>query len=419
MKGQDLATLGLRVRHLPGPPLFSVRARLRGGLLNEDLPGLALLTGRMLAEGTQSRDWRRISTEAEDHGMYLQSFAGGESIGVAIDALAADADLALEWMAEILTQPTFPQDRFEWLKRQTLGELDSLLDQPQYRTGRAFSKQLYGEHPYGRSLFGSAEDLLARTREECVEYHRRTLGWGGCIVVTGAIDEDEILKKLVDRFQGILPEPQKRPAAAPPVSSETKEQELISGESDQAHVFSGHLTVDKKHEDLPALDILGIVLGAGAAGNSGRLPNRIREKEGLAYAVEVATSAGAGQGPGHLMVYCGTSPDKARHAGSAIQEEIEKLLQEGIADQELDEARSYILGSDALRRETLRQWSDLLSESVLFGLKTDDPAWVAERYRALSKSDIEAAARRHLKPQELHLTLGWPKTRKKGRAKSG
>lgn len=415
MNRLDLPSFGLRVRHMPGPPLVSFRARLRGGVLNEKEPGLALLTGRMLAEGTRRRDWRQIVIEAENYGMYLQSFTSGESIGVSIDALAADADLALEWMAEILTEPTFPQERFEWLRKQAMAELESLLDQPNYRTGRAFSRQLYGEHPYGRALHGSPEALAARTSEECLAYHRQTLAWGGVIVVTGAIDEEKVLAKLEQRFRGIMPEPEPRPLAPPPDSQEPKEQELTCGEADQAHVFSGHLTVERRSPDLPALDLLGVVLGAGAAGNSGRLPTRIREQEGLAYAVDVATSAGAGHGPGHLMVYCGTSPDKAKHAGRAIGEELEKLLQDGVGEDELEEARSYLLGSDALRRETLRQWSDLLATSVLFGLKTEDPAWVAERYRSLTKEDIEAAARRHLRPQDLRLTIGWPEKAKRPR----
>jgi zinc protease len=320
-------------------------------------------------------------------------------------------------MAEILTEPTFPQERFEWLQKQAIAELESLLDQPNYKTGRAFTRQLYGEHPYGRSLHGSTEALAARTSDECVAYHRQTLSWGGVIVVTGAIDEDVILAKLERRLAGVMPAPEPRPLAPPPASEEPSEQELVCGEADQAHVFSGHLTVERRSPDLPALDLLGVVLGAGAAGNSGRLPTRIREQEGLAYAVDVATSAGAGHGPGHLMVYCGTSPEKAKHAGRAIAEELDKLLQEGIGEDELEEARSYLLGSDALRRETLRQWSELLAASVLFGLKTEDPAWVAERYKSLTKEDIEAAARRHLRPQDLRLTIGWPeiKTRRRGR----
>ncbi len=236
---------------------MSFRARLRGGLLNEGEPGLALLTGRLLAEGTKKRGWQEIVTEAESYGMYLQSFASGESIGVAIDAIAADAELALEWMAEILTEPIFPEDRFEWLRKQAMAELDSLLDQPQYRTGRAFSRQLYGEHPYGRALHGSTEALAARNRDECEAFHRQTLAWGGCIVVTGAIDEDAMLGRLEERFRGILPPSVARPLPPPPQSAEAREQELVSGEADQAHVFSGHLTVERRSPDLPALDLLG------------------------------------------------------------------------------------------------------------------------------------------------------------------
>ncbi len=225
---------------------MSVQARLRGGLMSEGEPGLALLTGRLLAEGTRSRGWQQIVDEAESYGMYLQSFASGESIGVAIDAIAADLDLAIEWMAEILTEPIFPQDRFEWIRKQAMAELESLLDQPHYRTGRAFSRQLYGEHPYGRAMHGTTEALAERSRDECAAFHQKTLAWGGCIVVTGAVDEDEVLKKLEDRFAGILPPAEERPLPPPPQTAAAREQELVSGEADQAHVFSGHLTIDRR-----------------------------------------------------------------------------------------------------------------------------------------------------------------------------
>ena len=86
---------------------------------------------------------------------------------------------------------------------------------------------------------------------------------------------------------------------------------------DQAHLYAGCLTVPRAHPDRHALDLLGVVLGSGA-GLTGRLPERVREREGLAYSVQVQTLAGAGLDRGRLVVYVGTSPATLEQAERSV-----------------------------------------------------------------------------------------------------
>src|SRR6185295_1740671 len=117
--------LVVRVRRVEGAPVVAVRLWLRAGARQEPIPGQSLVTGRMLTEGTPRRDWRRIAEEAEAKGMIVQSSGSFESIGLAIDALAQDWELALDWAAELLLESSFPEDRCAWLARQAAAEPES------------------------------------------------------------------------------------------------------------------------------------------------------------------------------------------------------------------------------------------------------------------------------------------------------
>ncbi|HSU80944.1 MAG TPA: insulinase family protein, partial [Thermoanaerobaculia bacterium] len=151
----------VRVRRVEGSPVVAVRLQFRAGGREEPIPGQSLLTGRMLTEGTRGRDWRRIAEQAESKGMVVQSNGTFESIGVSVDALAQDWELALEWAVELLLESAFPEDRCAWTARQTAAELESLSDQPDVKTIWEFYKQLYTPHPRSRPLHGSTESLLA------------------------------------------------------------------------------------------------------------------------------------------------------------------------------------------------------------------------------------------------------------------
>lgn len=408
-QGAAIATrpgLAVRVRRVPGIPVVAARIWLRGGARLEEIPGQGYVTGRLLSEGSRRRSWDRIAVEAEDRGMSIQSAGTSESLLVSIEALAEDQELVLDWLAELALEPAFPEDRCRWLCRQAAAELESLLDQPEARALRAFVEQLYQPHPYSRALQGDATSLARLTVADCAAYHGRAVGWGGCVVVTGEIDEDAVARRIEELF-GHLDAAAPLPPVAPPSGAAAARREVAVEDTDQAHLYVGHLTVPRAHPQLPALDVAAVVLGAGA-GMSGRLPLRIREREGLAYSVDVATVAGAGLDPGRLVAYVGTSPDTVEQAERAVREELHLLVTGGVAKAEFEEARSYLIGRDPFRRETARQWADRLAEAELYGLPSDRPEWVVERLRALTRRDVENAIRAWIRPDELKVTVGLP-----------
>lgn len=421
----------LRVRRVEGAPVAAVRAWLEGGARRERVPGQALVAGRSLAEGTRGRGWREIADRVEARGIVLRSGATFESHGLSIDALADDWDEALALAAELLLEPSFPADRIAWIARQAAAELDSLGDQPEVRTAWGFLDQLYAPGRRALPLHGTAASLASLTPADCAAFHLERLRGGVRVAVAGTIDEEAVAARVESLFGplgtagehgegGTAAEPE-GPATAPgagespPAESEPSADRRRTvelpppeeGEPGQAHLYVGAVTVPRAHPDHEALELAGVVLGAGA-GLTGRVPERVREREGLAYAATCHTVAGAGLDPGRLVAYVGTSPETVERAERAVVEELRRLVDEGISEAELAEARSYLLGREPFRRETARQWADLLSAAEHYGLPLDRPGWREARLAALDRAEVEAALRRWLCPDELRVAVGLP-----------
>ncbi len=410
-------SIGIRLRRTEGAPVVAVRLLLQGGARCESIPGQALLTGRLLAEGTRRRSWQRIAADAEGRGMILSSFSGYETHGLSLDALAEDWELALEWTAELLFESVFPADRLRWLARQAAAELEAQADQADLLTARTFGEQLYAPHPRGRPLQGDPASLAALDSDQCREFHTAALGWGTYLSVAGEIDEAKVEARARDLFGGLLADragdggstraERPRPEPAPPSPQPVPRREIVTRAQDQAHLFLGSRTLSRSHSDYPALEVAGVLLGTGS-GLTGRIPQRIREREGLAYTATADTVSGAGLDEGRLVCYVGTAPETLDQAEASVRDELERFLVEPIPGDDLERARSYLLGREPFRRETARQWADLMAVSALLDLPLDDPEWYSDQIRRLTVGEVEAAARRWIHPERLLVTRGLP-----------
>ncbi|KAB2957439.1 MAG: insulinase family protein, partial [Thermoanaerobaculia bacterium] len=190
----------LRVRQVPGAPVVVVRVALAGGARRESIPGLALVTGRSLDEGTRRRDYRQLAAAAEALGMNACGYCAFEQIGITVDALAADWRAAIDLAAEMTFEPAFPEERIAFVARQAAAELEAQADDAEVATARAFADLLYAPHPKGRPLQGDAASLARLTGEQCAAFHAASLARGGVVVVAGDFDEEPVRSHLAAAF---------------------------------------------------------------------------------------------------------------------------------------------------------------------------------------------------------------------------
>jgi zinc protease len=399
--------LRVKVRRVEGPPVVAIRLWVAGGARLEATPGLGLVTGRLLEEGTRTRDWRRLAADLEDRGMNLATYGAFEGHGVSVEALAPDWREAVDRAAEVLLESTFPEDRCQWIVRQAAAELESLQDEPDVCTSWQFLDQLYTPHPRRRPLQGDAESLSRIRAGDCVRFHAESMERGVIAVLAGLLDEDEAERYLRERLSALDGHAVPIVDPPPPSGSPDRRREVPLEDSEQAHLYVGHLSVPARHPDLTALELLAVVLGSGA-GLSGRIPERIREREGLAYSAHAQTIAGAGLDAGRLVAYVATAPGLVAQAEASVREEIARLAQDGVTPEELEEARSYLVGREPFRHESARQCADMALEALHIGLPWDDADARAKSLRACTLEEVNAAAARHVRPEALCTTVGLP-----------
>ncbi len=394
-----------RVRRVEGAPVVSVRLWVRGGQRAEPQPGLGWACGRMLTEGTARRTWLSIAEDAEDLGAAVRGFSGTEVHGVALDGLCTDWRTLLSWGHELLYESTFPADRLAWLVRRGRGELTALYDPPDSATWWAFLQQLYGPHPRSRPPQGTLEALPELRPEALSVFHAASRHRGVLLTVAGRIDEEEVERWVRDHFGEMAAGDGAAvvPPSPPPAAGQRQERRV--GGQGQAHLFLGQLTVPRWHADETALELAGVVLGAGA-GLTGRIPQRVREQEGLAYTATAATVQDAATDPGRATFYVGTSVETVDRAEAAVREELLGALEQGMTADEVEAARAYLLGREPFRRETARQWSSRLAEALYWDRPIDDLVWCRERLCRPTADDVTAALRRHLRPASLMVTVG-------------
>jgi zinc protease len=108
------------------------------------------------------------------------------------------------------------------------------------------------------------------------------------------------------------------------------------------------------------------------------------------------------------VVYVGTSAATVEQAERGVREELARFVDEGPTEEEVADARAYLVGREPFRRETARQLADLIVRAEHYGLPLDRPGWREERLARLGRTDVHAAVRRHLHPDLLKVTVGLP-----------
>jgi len=396
-----------RSRLVSGPPVAALRVWLGSGERSAQRPGEAVLAGRLLEEGSATRDWRRIAEDAETRGIAIAAAGGYEVLALAIDGPATELGRMIDWAAELALTSTLETERWEWHRELASAELAALSDEPEVVTGLAALRQLYGDHPRGRPLIGTQESLERVEADDSRRAYASALRGRKLAAVAGAIEEGEAARSLEAAFGD--PETEgETSGAGPDLNGQSEDRVVVELPGDQAHLVLGRVTVERDHPDLPALEAAGVVLGAGA-GLAGRIPMRVREQEGLAYSVGVDTAAGATVDPGRLIVQAATSPSRLERAELVIREELERFATSGPSEAEFEEARSFLEGREAFRRETARQVADLLIEAEFTGLSIDRPDWGRRRWRHLTVEAVRDAAERWLDPACLCVTIGRPR----------
>jgi zinc protease len=380
-------------------PMVSIELLIDAGS-RHDMPkqeGLANLTARLLTYGTQRRTALQISDTLDFIGAGLSAGCGEDLATVSMTVLKKDLATGLELLAEVLTLSTFPQEEIDRQKQSIVASIKAREENPGDIAQRRFAAALYPQSPYGRPVEGSEASVKGLEQQSLRTFYERYYRPNRTILsVVGDISHQEIARALNEAFRSW---PKGEPATAPVAPSKigTAETLRVNKELTQANIILGHEGVGRENPDYYAIQVMNYILGGG--GFSSRTLDSIRNERGLAYSVYSYFSAEKGHGTFELVMQ--TKNETALEAIRIAKAEIRRMREELVTEEELSDAKDYLIGSFPLRFDTNRKVANFLAQVEYFQLGLDYPERYADFIKKVTREDVQHVAQKYLKPDTL------------------
>ena len=324
--------------------------------------GITHFIEHMVFKGTSTRSSEEIACSIDAIGGHLDAFTTKESVVFTAKVLDEHLPRALDVVSDMVRDPLFREEDIAKEKGVVLEELKMDDDNPDYLLQETFAKNFWKGHSLGRPIIGNKQTINRFNRPQLRRFFVRTYNPANLIVTAaGNLDHQQFAQMIEERFQGIKAQRHKKPPDPPKAHPAVVMRDKPSLE--QAHVCLGVPTHPMADPRRYASFVLNTVLGGGV---SSRLFLKIREREGLAYAVFSDFSLYADAGC--LMVYAGTSVETARQVVEHVTAEFRDLKEKPVAGDELRRAKDHLKGSLLLSLEsTSSRMSNLARQEKYLG----------------------------------------------------
>ncbi|MFZ5790537.1 MAG: M16 family metallopeptidase [Pseudomonadota bacterium] len=379
-------------------PLISVALGFRGGAAADpaDKAGLATLVSGLLDEGAGPLDSEAFQRRLSDLAIDLDFDAGMDDFRGSMRTLTEHRDEAFDLLRLALAEPRFDAEPIDRVKGQIQAVIASHADDPATIARDAWWHTVFPDHGYGRDPLGSPESLARITADDLRGFVRAHFARDRLeIGVVGDITAAE-LAPLLDKTFGALPAegaPDPVPEAKPVGAGKLI---VIRRQVPQSVILLGEPGIKRDDPDFYAATLLMETLGGGFGS---RLTREVREKRGLAYSIsaDLATYDKAGL----ILGQTATENGRAKESMAVIRKVWADLAAEGPTQAELDDARSYILGSYPLRFTSSRAIAGNLVSLQLDRLGIDYSERRAALFGSVTLDDVKRVAKRLLDPDAL------------------
>lgn len=367
--------------------------------------GLASLASGLMDEGADDLDSQAFRKTLLDNAIDIHFDANIHEFNVSLQATTKHTSLAVTLLEKCMKFPRFDKEPVERIKNQLYSIIKSENENPYNQAAKEWRKVVYPDHPYSRSVYGNVEDIKNITKQDLLNFAHNALSKDKLVIgVSGDITPNE-LKVALDRVFSNLPDTNGKPDVPDVEPVITKNVKVIEKNIPQSIIVFGHKGIKRTDEDFYPAYIMNYILGAGSF--SSRLMNEVRVKRGLAYGIQTYLSLNK-YSP-LIAGTVGTRNDKATETITIIKDEWDKMARHGVTQQELDDAKSYLIGSFPMRFSSTTGIAAMLAVMQAENLPIDFLDKRNSYVEAVSLQDIKRVADSLLKPEKLTITvLGKP-----------
>ncbi len=346
----DLTTLpsGLRVitETMPGIRSVAVGCWVDTGTRDE-LPneaGCSHFLEHLLFKGSERMSARYISETFDAMGAQSNAFTSKEYTCFWARLVDDDLDVGLGLLAEMLQRPAFRPSEIDSERQVVIEEINMSEDDPQDVVFEEFTKAVFDDHPLERPILGTRESIWGMTPDDISAYWKRRYGAGSVVLaIAGSIEHEEAVDLALRHFGDWdgdpVPHEHANVSLRPHVRS-------VQRDTEQANILLGGVGLGRDDDRRYAFDVMNHILGGGM---SSRLFQSIREERGLAYSIYSFSMPFAETGA--WGVYAGTAPEQTHTVMRLVQDELDRMVTDGVTDLELDRAKGNMRGGMALALE--------------------------------------------------------------------
>lgn len=356
----------------------------------EKFAGEYLLMNRLLLKGTSKYSSEELSAILDENAIELCTEMKYDYLRYRFVCLNEDFALALSILSDIIENSTF--EEFEKEKVKLKGELLAELDSAKVKISDLFTRTIYKNHFYGHSYTNVLDEIDNVTLDDVRNSYKKIISSSDkTISLVGDVDF-ELAETLLDVHLGHLPVNADASFEIKPKENLSNEYvELIKDDAQQAQIIQGWLVPTIGSEDYPKMMLLNIILGA--SGLSSRLFMELREKKGLAYTVRTSYET-------HLKnavfsIYIGTEPSNIQTSIDGFKEEIEKIKNIPVSDEELHNAKNNLIGKQQFISETNSQQANLMAYYSIAGKPYDYQKDVIDALNKVTPKDLIECANKY------------------------
>ena len=384
-------------------PVASVQAWCETGSIDEGKwmgAGLSHILEHMLFKGTATRPPGTIARQVQDGGGYINAYTTFDRTVFYIDTTAEGAPEAVDILADAMMNATLPPEEYDKEQNVIRREFAMGFDDPDRMSSQLMFRTVFSQSPVRHPVIGYLDIYNKLTREDVLAYYKkRYVPNNMFFVVSGDVDAAKIkaqLEKAFEKYPRVALEPVYVPAEPVQAGRRDAHEEFPTDLTRMSLAWPIPPVTDP---DMPALDLLGTVLGGG---NSTPLNQIIREQKKLAYGIDAGSYALAQGGIFAIQAVCAPEHREAvEREALAIVAEVQK---NGVTPAELDKARNSLLSSQLGALATASGRARDLGSNWLYTRNLDFTHDYLDAINRVTPADIRRVAAKYLVPYRLNAT---------------
>ena len=362
-----------------------------GSITDTKIAGLAKFSAKLLNEGTKKDGSSAFAEALESKAIYISASSGRETFVLEVSSLKEQYKNSMKYLASLLKDPNYSKDSIEKVKTMTLGNLSRKENDFDYIAGNELKRVMFEGSVLAQPSSGTMQSVKSIKLDNVKAFIDEHLVLSRAIVVVGGDLSLKEAKKSVTKLLKTLAVGKANDVTHYDVR-ETPKTSLIKRETEQAYIYFGspyNMRVDDP--EYYKARVATFILGTGGFGS--RLMEEIRVKRGLAYSayarVHVSKSSS------YLSGYLQTKLDSMDEAKTTVSKVIADFVKHGVTQEELDQTKKFLLGSEPLRVETMSQRLNRTFMEYYKGFKLGHSTEELEKIKALSLEDLNSYIKEH------------------------